>query len=51
MRKEGKVIITRDNGDYTVNRESFAGVNFRGFDPMKYLAEILSQFIIHWSEM
>jgi len=31
--------------DYNVNGESFAGLNFRGFDPMKYFAEILSRFI------
>ena len=30
---------------YTVNGETFAGLNFRGFDPMKYFAEILSRFI------
>jgi len=29
----------------TINGESFAGLNFHGFDPMKYFAEILSQFI------
>jgi len=30
---------------YTVNGESFTGLNFHGFDPMKYFAEILLQFI------
>ena len=29
----------------TVDGESFAGLNFCGFDPMKYFAEILLQFI------
>ena len=29
----------------TVDGESFAGLNFRGFDPVKYFAEILSRFI------
>jgi len=29
----------------TINGESFAGLNFRSFDPMKYFAEILSRFI------
>ena len=29
----------------TVDGESFAGLNFRGFDPMKYFVEILSRFI------
>jgi len=30
---------------HTINGESFTGLNFRGFDPMKYFAEILSRFI------
>jgi len=30
---------------HTVNGESFAGLNFHGFDPMKYFTEILSWFI------
>jgi len=30
---------------YTVNGESFAGLNFHSFDPMKYFAEILLQFV------
>jgi len=30
---------------FTVNGESFTGLNFRGFDPMKYFAEILLRFI------
>jgi len=29
----------------TINGESFAGLNFRGFNPMKYFVEILSWFI------
>ena len=29
----------------TIDGESFAGLNFRSFDPMKYFAEILSRFI------
>jgi len=28
----------------TVNKENFTGLNFCGFDTMKYFAEILSQF-------
>jgi len=31
--------------EITVNGESFAGLNFRAFDPMKYFAKILSRFI------
>jgi len=29
----------------TLNGESFTGLNFHGFDPIKYLAEKLSRFI------
>ena len=30
---------------YAVDGDSFAGLNFRGFDPMKYFIEILLRFI------
>ena len=33
------------NNCVTVDGESFAGLNFCGFDPMKYFVEILSRFI------
>ena len=29
----------------TVDEESFTGLNFHDFDPMKYFMEILSRFI------
>ena len=29
----------------TIDGESFAGLNFHGFDPMKYFADILSRLI------
>ena len=31
----------------TLNKERFAGLNIRGFSPMKFFVEILSQFIGH----
>ena len=33
-----KIVINDEN---TVDRVSFAGLNFHGFDPMKY-------FVVHW---
>ena len=42
-----KVWTLWDKDVATVDGESFAGLNFHGFDPMKYFAEILSRFIGH----
>ena len=38
-------MFTFINGGNTVDGESFTGLNFHGFDPMKYFMEIFSRFI------